>query len=95
MIDKYRYKELISKINNKDYLFNLYAKFGICQDYLLITEIDMSTEITNISISPNVGILLNSSNYDALLKNLKIYLDSDGKTNDLYKRVYCMLLLLS
>ncbi len=58
MLDKHLFKSKINKLKNKDYLFDLYAKFSIYQDYGLLTEFTFIPYIDSLKISSNTEIVL-------------------------------------
>ncbi len=57
MIDKHLFKSKINQLDNKDYLFDLYAKLAIYQNYNLLTEIITTPYKDYFKVSPNEEIV--------------------------------------
>ncbi len=84
MIDKHKFNELIGKHPNKNFLFDLYARIGICQEYGLLTEIIPSLAYPVIWINDNTAVKIHPHNQKTLSNNLKAYLDSNGIHSELF-----------
>ncbi len=78
MIDKHLFKEKINQLDNKDYLFNLYAELNIYKNFGLLTEIATIPYKDYFKVSPNEEIYNHFIDlryfYETLLRNLNNYL---------------------